>query len=356
MKKILVALTIILVMILSTGCQAEPKETRSIDPEATLPSIGISIPEIIPTEEETTEDFTEPSIEETTAAETIEETTIVETQPELTTEEETEPPITTAEETTPPPTTMQEETTIVEETTEAPKPKYTFEEYEGFSMYATATVNIRTLPSTEGEIVTTRHINEEIWVTGRCKETGWYRIDIEGQTFYITYLYVSKEKVVIQKTAPTQQSSSYNPAVKSASGFIYYAVAGKYPNRDYEQYLYNCLNDRGIVWWYPYAVAQIWQESCWNPKSTNGRDHGICQFKGIYFQSRAANYANFPDADIWNPYHSLYVYSFYMKAILASCNNKVDAALSYYIRGDWNGWDQTYIDHVMGWYRQLQAQ
>lgn len=321
MKKILVVLTIILVMILSTGCQAEPNK-----PDATLPDIGVPIPEA------TLPDIGVPEPRE---SEMAAETTEVET---------TEEPTTTVEPTT------EEETTTIEETIEKTKPEFTFKDYEGFVMYVKASVNIRTLPSTKGEIVTTRSLNEEVWVTGQCVETGWYRIMIEGQTYYVSNNYVSKEKVVVNR------SSGESAAIKPASGFVYYSVAGQYPNKEYEQYLYNCLVERGIAWWYPYAVAQIWQESRWNPKSTNGKDHGICQFKGIYFQGRAEHYAGMKNADIWNPYDSLKVYSYYIKAILAACGNKVDATLSFYIVGGTYYWNQDYINHVMNWYNQLRAQ
>ena len=331
MKKILIALAIILVMILSTGCQAEPKQTFSIDPEATLPAVGL------------------PEVKEPLPSDTLPIEEISESAEEPTTE--SEPPTTTAPETTPVATTTEEEVTEEETTTiEETKPKYTFTDIEGCTMYITGSVNVRSLPSTEGDIYFVYHLNDEVWVTGKCNETGWYRVDIEGHECYISHQYVSATKYVPPKTvtAPAANSSS-------SPGFVYYAIAGQYPNKDYEQYLYNCLKDRGIAWWYPYAVAQIFQESRWNPSSTNGRDHGICQFKGIYFASRAKHFAGMDNADIWNPYDSLKVYSYYIKAILVSHNNDVNRSLSFYICGDDIHWDQTYINHVMGWYNQLQA-
>lgn len=307
-------------MILSTGCQAEPKETFSIDPEATLPEIGP--PEV----KSTLPAIGVIPIEETSESESAAAST-----------EQTEPPTETEEETS----TTEEETTTTES-------KYTFTDLQGSIMYVTGSVNVRSLPSTEGEIYFVYHLNDEVWVTGQCNETGWYRVDIEGHDCYISPQYISSTKYVPPRTstAPTQSSSP---------GFVYYAVAGQYPNKDYEQYLYNCLNDRGIAWWYPYAVAQIYQESRWNPNSTNGRDHGICQFKGEYFVARAKNFAGMDNADIWNPYDSLKVYSYYIKAVLAANGNNVEKTLSFYICGDSTHWDQTYINHVINWYKQLQA-
>lgn len=136
-------------------------------------------------------------------------------------------------------------------------------------------------------------------------------------------------------------------------GFVYYKVAGVDINKDYESYLYNQLCNRGIGWYYPYAVAQIFQESRWNPASENpnGLDKGICQFRKPYFAGRAAA-AGKPNADIMNAYDSLYVYAWYMAQILATSGNNVERALSIYILG-YDGYADFYVNAVMNWYRQL---
>lgn len=342
-----VTLAFVLIFLL-TGC-----ETKT-NPVETLPVIGPSIEETIPIigpSVNETESIVEPEPIETTYTETEIDNTEIESTKETFDEETTsseseqssEVVSSESEE-----TTSVQETTEVEETTEAFR--FTFVNME-VHMYAQASVNVRSLPSTDGDIIFVLHVNDIVYVTGKCNETGWYRIDVEGQTLYVTHKYIGENKVV-------QKSSSAATTVKqpatTSAGFVYYKVAGQSPNREYEKYLYDQLNSLGIAWWYPYAVAQIWQESCWNPNSTNGRDHGICQFKGIYFQSRAEHFAGMKNADIWNPYDSLKVYAYYIRALLAACNNKVDVTLSYYICGDPYNWDQTYINHVMGWYNRLQ--
>ena len=346
-----VTLAFVLVLFL-TGCGSSESESFTIDPEATLPGIGPEIGsteetnsnypinttevEIISTEETdltTIDESTKETFEEDETT-SVESTTVEQTMVEPTTE--TEKPTETEE-----PTSIAEEPAdVISEST-----KYTFTEM-GEHMYVQGSVNIRTLPSMDGDIKFVLDVNDIVYVTGKCNETGWYRIDVEGQTFYVSNLYVGKDKVVPRSTIATT-------TVPQKSGFVYYSVAGQYPNRDYEAYLYNQLDSIGIAWWYPYAVAQIFQESRWNPSSTNGKDHGICQFKGIYFQSRAQHFAGMTNADIWNPYDSLKVYAYYIKAILAGHNNNVASTLSFYICGDDIHWDQTYINHVMGWYNQL---
>lgn len=344
-----VTLAFVLVLFLA-GCGSSEDKSFSIDPEATLPEIG---PKIGSTEETNSNypiNTTEVETGIIISTEETDLTTIDESTKETLEEDESNSTeSSTLEQTTVEPTAETEETTsIVEEPANviSGSTKYTFTEM-GEHMYVQGSVNIRTLPSTDGDIMFALDINEIVYVTGKCNETGWYRIDVEGQTFYVSNLYVGKDKVV-------QRSTIASTTVAKKSGFVYYSVAGQYPNRDYEAYLYNQLDSIGIAWWYPYAVAQIFQESRWNPNATNGRDHGICQFKGIYFQGRAQHFAGMSNADIWNPYDSLKVYAYYIKAILLSHNNNVSSTLSFYICGDDAHWDQTYIDHVMNWHRQLQ--
>lgn len=330
-----------LIMILSTGCQKED------DAALTIPYIG---PGSI---------VADVSTEILTTAEEYESSSIIEEQ---TTETETTEQETTVEVTTEEMTTSAEETTTVEPTTEEPtteeptviqptEPHYTFTEL-GKYMYVQAPVNVRTLPSTDGDVVTSFDVNHQVWVSGQCNETGWYRVEMEGQQFYISGSYLGDSQVVVSQSP----ASTTKPAQHSSAGFVYYTVAGQWPNRSYEEYLYNCLVDRNIAWWYPYAVAQIWQESRWNPESFNGVDAGIVQFNLETFPARAAHHANYPNANIWNAYDSLYVYSFYIRDVLVGCNYDVEAALSYYIKGHWNDRHQGYIDAVYKWYNALQAQ
>lgn len=344
--KVTVAFVLIFMLV---GCGNVSEMTQPVDPTVTLPYTGplINVTESsddIETEPVSTEQVTI-EIPETTeqieTTSTIETTEIESTKEETTTVEVTEPVVTT-------PIVTEPETTAEPETT-VPAPTYTFKSMDTY-MYVQAPVNVRTLPSTDGEIVISFEVNHRVYVNGQCNETGWYRINLEGQTFYISGSYLGLEKVVITKSAqPTNKS--YN-----TSGFVYYTVAGRWPEKAYEEYLYSCLVDRGIAWWYPYAIAQIWAESCWTPTSYNGVDAGICQFNEKMFPARAAHHANFPDADVWNPYDSLYVYSFYIRDILAACGNDIEAAWSYYIKGHFNDHHAVYCNACWKWYNSLEAQ
>lgn len=136
-------------------------------------------------------------------------------------------------------------------------------------------------------------------------------------------------------------------------GFKRYKVNGILPPYEWQWYLYGKLADRGLEWWYPYAVAQIYQESNWNQYSTNGRDHGLCQFKGVYWDGWASA-AGMPGADIWDVYAQLTVYAWMMGNNLAAAGGNVGQALSIYYLG-YAGWSDEYVGHVMQWMDYLEV-
>lgn len=61
-------------------------------------------------------------------------------------------------------------------------------------MYATADVNIRDLPSADGKRLGGIQKSAKVTVTGQCNETGWYRIDCNGTTAYVSSSYLSDKK------------------------------------------------------------------------------------------------------------------------------------------------------------------
>lgn len=75
---------------------------------------------------------------------------------------------------------------------EIEKEQYTYEELD-LIMYATAAVNVRDLPSTDGAKLGGLTKVQEVQVTGRCNETDWYRIQFEGGVGYVSNEYLSME-------------------------------------------------------------------------------------------------------------------------------------------------------------------
>ena len=84
------------------------------------------------------------------------------------------------------------------------KSRYTFHK-EKTTMYATVELNVRNKPSKSGEKVGLLKKNQEVLVTGKCNETGWYRIQYGDDVAYVSNQYVSKEKK--EKQQETAQAS-----------------------------------------------------------------------------------------------------------------------------------------------------
>lgn len=90
-------------------------------------------------------------------------------------------------------------------TKEGSKLEYTYTDMTA-TMYATQTVNVRNLPSTDGEKIGSLSTNQEIAVLGQCNETSWYKFELDGQTAFVSNSYLSTEKVESQQTQSTNNA------------------------------------------------------------------------------------------------------------------------------------------------------
>ena len=105
-------------------------------------------------------------------------------------------------------TEMEEPTEIEEQS------PYSFTDMSAI-MYAQKAVNVRDLPDTDGNKVGGLSTNDEVTVTGQCNETGWYRIDCNGGTAYVSNSYLDDSKV--ETTENTNSSSSSQPSTGTSS-------------------------------------------------------------------------------------------------------------------------------------------
>lgn len=147
---------------------------------------------------------------------------------------------------------------------------------------------------------------------------------------------------VVVETTPAVVET--NPQIVEQSKTVY-TIYGHTPPEEWQRYLYAELDSRGIGWYMPYAVCQIWQESRWNPNSTNGVDTGLTQQKEAYWASRA-EYWGVPGASIWDPYAQLHVYACQMSQFLHATGGDVGMALSLYFYGT-GDYAPEYVSHVM---------
>lgn len=50
--------------------------------------------------------------------------------------------------------------------------------------YVKTSMNVRNLPTTNGEVITSLQKGDKVYITGQCNETNWYRFDYNGQVVY----------------------------------------------------------------------------------------------------------------------------------------------------------------------------
>ena len=141
------------------------------------------------------------------------------------------------------------------------EPEYTYTDMSA-TMYATQTVNIRTLPSTDGEKVGSLSTNQEIAITGQCNETSWYRFEYNGSTAYVSNNYVSDTKIEVaaaepapEQAAPTQETASASTSSGLPAGVVDLTTLPR------EQWV-----DRGDWLVYVHGV--------WNEYAISGQDIG----------------------------------------------------------------------------------
>lgn len=145
---------------------------------------------------------------ETTSA-TATEATSVESTEMTTTEaavEPTEAPTETPAE-SPAPAVEPTAEPVVTETTTVADAGYTYSELNQ-TMYAKSAVNVRDLPSTDGKKIGSLKASQEITVTGKCDQTGWYRFELNNTTGYVSDKYIVSEKPVSNVTANTGNSNT----------------------------------------------------------------------------------------------------------------------------------------------------
>ena len=220
---------------------------------------------------------------ETTSVEATETTHIEST--EVTTEatvaehtvEPTEAPVDTAPTETP----VETPTPAVEPTATPVEPTavstgYTYSELSQ-TMYAKSAVNIRDLPSTDGKKIGSLKASQEIAVTGKCDQTGWYRFDLNGTTGYVSDKYIVSEKPAVNtvastgsnstaanSTTTTQQNTAAptaTPAPAQTTTTNTTDTSGEYFDRAMAEQVFALVNEERVANGIP---ALIWSEDMYN--------------------------------------------------------------------------------------------
>ena len=77
-------------------------------------------------------------------------------------------------------------------------------------LYATDGLNVRNMPSEEGNVVGILLEGQRVVVTGQCNETGWYRIDYKGDVGYVCNEYFIEENFIEAPTIVAEAAILYD--------------------------------------------------------------------------------------------------------------------------------------------------
>lgn len=197
---------------------------------------------------------------ETTSA-TATEATSVESTEMTTTEAAVEPTEAPTETPAESPAPAVESTAAPVEST-AVSTGYTYSELSQ-TMYAKSAVNIRDLPSTDGKKIGSLKASQEITVTGKCDQTGWYRFDLNGTTGYVSDKYIVSEKPAVNTVASANNSSNTAatpaPAQTTTTGTT--DTSGEYFDRAMAEQVFALVNEERVANGIP---ALIWSEDVYN--------------------------------------------------------------------------------------------
>lgn len=131
---------------------------------------------------------------------------------------------------------------------------YTFEDMEA-TKYAKSTVNVRSLPTADGEKLGGLSTNDEVKVTGKCNETGWYRIEYSDSVAYVSDSYLVDNKV---ETKSAEAPASNGGSTASASSEFPYELYKMYSNGSLA-WMYMC-DDYGYTdeYWNTWYAVQAY--------------------------------------------------------------------------------------------------
>ena len=156
---------------------------------------------------------------------------------------------------------------------------YTYSELNQ-TMYAKSAVNVRDLPSTDGKKIGSLKASQEIVVTGKCDQTGWYRFDWNNTTGYVSDKYIVSEKPAVNTvaantatagnsntagntTAATQQNTAAPAATPATAQTTTTTVSGteEYFDRAMAEQVFALVNNDRVA---NGLNALVWNEDLYN--------------------------------------------------------------------------------------------
>lgn len=141
-------------------------------------------------------------------------------------------------------------------TAEGSKLAYTFTDMDA-TKYAKSTVNVRSMPTQDGEKLGGLSTNNEVKVTGQCNETGWYRIEYDGNVAYVSDSYLVDNKVETKKATSAQSSGSTAQSSSNQSS----SNQSSSTECPYELWT---MYDNGSIAWFYMTKDHGYSETYWN--------------------------------------------------------------------------------------------
>ena len=133
------------------------------------------------------------------------------------------------------------------------------------TMYAKSAVNVRDLPGTEGQKIGGLQAGQEIAVTGKCDQTGWYRFDLNGTTAYVSDKYIVSEKpaqtAAANGSGKTTQSTAAATGSTTATTGDAATTSGEYFDRTMAEQVFAMVNEERVA---NGINALIWSEDLYN--------------------------------------------------------------------------------------------
>lgn len=164
-------------------------------------------------------------------------------------------------------------------------------------------------------------------------------------------IYVETEEAETEgserKEQETEETTTEAPTEATAETA---APAAESSPNPYHDFLAQRLADLGIEWWLPYAEAQMFQESRFNPRAENpnGIDKGLFQYR-LPFWKKTSRQAGIEvnDDSIFDPYIQIAVYCYYVRQRL-DAGRSVDEVISDHYTGGY-GYSAEYVSDVKQW-------
>lgn len=133
---------------------------------------------------------------------------------------------------------------------------YTYTDMDA-TKYAKSTVNVRSMPTQDGEKLGGLSTNNEVKVTGQCNETGWYRIEYDGNVAYVSDSYLVDNKVETKKATSAQSSGSTAQSSSNQSS----SNQSSSTECPYELWT---MYDNGSIAWFYMTKDHGYSETYWN--------------------------------------------------------------------------------------------